>query len=119
MILLPDDWTFPTNLSEKSTPATGFKSFRSDWSSTYTAEDWAKMEANGAVFLPAAGTRGEDWVEGADNVNWQGYYWSSTPRLDMEADFWAFCMKFDLEEVDPFGYFDKNFGCAVRLVRPL
>lgn len=44
----------------------------------YTAEQWKKMEANGAVFLPSAGHRwkGTDVCE----MDWGcGYYWSSTP----------------------------------------
>jgi len=49
MILLPDEWTQPDELN--------FISGNSDWTNVYTIEQWALMEGNGAIFLPAAGTR--------------------------------------------------------------
>ena len=45
-----------------------------DWSqNTYSASDWSKMEANGAVFLPATGGR-----NGTNVIFWgvYGFYWS-------------------------------------------
>ena len=49
---------------------------------TYTSADWAKMEAAGAVFLPAAGRRPtiRDYDDGCTvmNVGNTGCYWSST-----------------------------------------
>ena len=49
---------------------------QSAWNdNTYTAAQWAEMEAAGAVFLPAAGSRkGPD----VNNVGVYGIYWSST-----------------------------------------
>jgi len=67
MILLPDDWTLPEGLS--------FTSGNSSWANVYNAEQWAQMEANGAVFLPAAGERNGTSL---NNVGSYGYYWSSS-----------------------------------------
>lgn len=41
----------------------------------YDATDWAKMEANGALFLPAVGRRTSG---GVDNLRIEGIYWSSS-----------------------------------------
>lgn len=67
MILLPDNWTLPSGLS--------FTPGESDWSNVYTAAQWLQMEANGAVFLPAAGYRSGTTV---NNVGTNGWYWSSS-----------------------------------------
>ena len=71
LILLPDNWICPSDIT-----------FRSDFSQdyvyaqTFTAEQWAKLEAIGAVFLPAAGRRLCD--RDVDHVGRGGFYWSST-----------------------------------------
>jgi len=124
MILLPDDWTFPNNLSEKSTPAVGFKSYREEWSSIYTAEDWAKMEANGAVFLPGEGRLNPD---GYINTNGSrdfvdGCYWSSSPDTISfpDDDCLVWCLTFDIYgSVIPATSLRNDACCSVRLVRPL
>lgn len=77
-ILLPDDWTsddVPSGLS-----------FSSTGNNEYTASEWARMEAAGAMFLPAAGwgssyhDEDNDPDEGNDiyNTYQDGQYWSST-----------------------------------------
>lgn len=69
VILLPDDWILPEGLSFS------FNSTPSFSDNVYSIEDWEKMEAAGAVFLPTSPYR-----EG-DNVNYIGneigYYWTS------------------------------------------
>ena len=61
LVLLPDNWTYPTNLSSSSSQS--FKSFIVAQSvytdNTYTADDWEEMEKAGAVFFPVAGFRDE------------------------------------------------------------
>ena len=75
LIFLPDNWTCPAGVSFKS----GFHSSSGvDYYAayqTFTAEQWSKLEAAGAVFLPAAGYRA-----GSDGCNVQGYggYCSAT-----------------------------------------
>ena len=43
---------------------------------TYTTDEWAAAEANGAVFLPFAGRRIR--ANRVDSINTRGYYWTST-----------------------------------------
>ena len=65
-VLLPDSWTLPAGLSFSASPK--------NWTTNdYTAEQWAQMEAAGAVFLPATGYRNPDIVY----VGEKGWYWSS------------------------------------------
>ncbi len=73
LFLFPDHYTHPTDLSA----ITGMNETDDfDWSSgnNFTAAEWAKMEAAGAVFLPAAGYRNSTVL----NDVGCGYYWSST-----------------------------------------
>lgn len=70
MIIFPDNYTHPdgTGLTSETFTTTGY-------TSTVTADGWAKMEAAGCVFLPAAGWRNIDgsWI----NDYLSGYYRSS------------------------------------------
>ncbi len=68
LILLPDNWESPMDITFNA----GFKSFARN---TYTISEWLKMEANGAVFLPAAGDR---WDQNVNLVSVWGLYWSAT-----------------------------------------
>ena len=68
LILLPDDWTLPEGLTFVSGKTVDFAQ------NTYSVADWTKLEANGAVFLPAAGYR-----VGVNFVDSEGRYWSSSP----------------------------------------
>ena len=70
-VLLPDEWVLPSGLS--------FTPDANNWTNVYTTEQWAQMEAAGAVCFPAAGTR----AGGTNNTNINNYnewccYWSST-----------------------------------------
>ncbi|MCR4799193.1 MAG: hypothetical protein K5860_01640 [Bacteroidales bacterium] len=102
LILLPDNWTLPTGVT--------FTYGEGGWSqNTYSASDWSKMEANGAVFLPAAGYRFGTDVYG---VSSGGDYWSSSAY-----DFYnAGCLYFfgDYVEAD---YGSRDYGLSVRLVQ--
>ena len=53
LILLPDGWTCPDDVSFKSGVAEDSESF-ADYQS-FSASEWSKLEANGAVFFPASG----------------------------------------------------------------
>ena len=77
LILLPDNWVCPSDITFKS-------GFYSEWGAeyyaayqTFTADQWSMLESAGAVFLPAAGNRG-----GSDLYIVQdfGCYWSATER---------------------------------------
>ena len=71
LILLPDDWTLPAGLSFTGNYTTNYTT------NSYSAADWAKMEQNGAVFLPAAGYRNSNATT-VTNANTYGHYWSSS-----------------------------------------
>lgn len=75
LIIFPDVYLHP---SEVTAPIKGYINNSQQTSTiTYTADEWSKMEAAGAVFLPAAGYRfGTSFY----NVGTQGCYWSSTPK---------------------------------------
>lgn len=106
LILLPDSWTLPSGCKFNAC----FASDREDWThnsyttnnlqilqdllqnmepemedwthNSYTLAQWAKMEAAGAVFLPAAGNR---LGKGVYGVGSYGFCWSSTPNTEFDA----------------------------------
>ena len=88
LVVLPDGWTTPQGVT--FTPSTEhgleygrdgyYKADNYDFSTrnVYTFADWLKMEAAGAVFLPAAGYRTNVAVD--NSTAYEGYYWSSSIR---------------------------------------
>lgn len=85
VIILPDNFTDPM----KNGGSGAFVSNKTphNWTANvYIAENWAYMEAAGAVFLPAAGLRSGNRVdyadEGVSHSNEMGYYWTSTSSGD-------------------------------------
>ena len=105
IILLPDDWNASiyalsyTNNSQA--PYT---------SNTITSTDWEMMEANGAVFLPAAGYRNGTSIS---FVGSYGRYWSalSTPTGS------AYNVYFTSSYFPDYNSNYRYFGHSVRLVR--
>lgn len=73
LVILPDDW-------DPSRTVRGF--FTQNAMNTLTIDQWDKVEAEGAIFLPAAGQRYRDsWENVSDQMNsygYEGWYWSST-----------------------------------------
>ena len=111
LIFLPDNWTCPEGLTFKS----GFhSSYGVDYYATYqtfTAEQWSKLEAAGAIFLPAAGDRyGSDVYD----VQYGSYYWSATKSNSIGAD----CLYFYSGRADMLGDY-RYYGLSVRLVKDL
>lgn len=106
LILLPDEFTYPAGCPEM--PPAYYDNYQANpgteiyGSSTsdnpqfyyerieYTAAQWQQMEANGAVFLPAAGQRSmsenNQAYKGnhASNHKPWGAYWSSTKWVNLE-----------------------------------
>ena len=74
-ILLPDNWTLPAGLTFTATPY-------NYTTNVYTASEWEKLEAAGAVFLPAAGFRYGIDINGLPAGN--GYYWTPTPSFQYD-----------------------------------
>lgn len=99
-VLLPDSWTLPAGLS--------FTAIPNDWTTNvYTAEQWAQMEAAGAVFLPATGYRNPDIVY----VGEKGWYWSSDVLTANAA------YDFEFTETNSRVFGSRHyFGQPVRLV---
>ena len=102
MILLPDEWTLPSGLS--------FTAGNSSWANVYTTEQWEQMEQNGAVFLPAAGTRQDILVYSVGN---SGNYWSAS-----RGNVGAYGVFFSSSDLNPQIIFGSIcYGYSVRLVR--
>ena len=92
---------------------TAINTDHSAWdNNTISASNWASYEANGAVFLPAAGFRDGT---GVYNVGSNGFYWSSTPGDEYDA----YYLYFDSEYLDPQYDYRRNYGRSVRLVKDL
>ena len=103
LILLPDSWTLPEGL-------TFISGANGDYAQNiYSASEWSKMEANGAVFLPAAGDRGGTDVY---SVGSYGYYLSSSARDDYSA-YYLYFGSYDVST----GRNDRDYGRSVRLVQ--
>ena len=101
-LLLPDEWTIPGGLS--------FTPDVNDWASnTYTADQWAQMEAAGAVCLPIAGCR--EGVTFKEN----GYYWSSSVYESGNA--YSKSVQINNTEASPYTLDYRDHGLSVRLVR--
>ncbi len=95
LVLLPDDW---------KTTIYGIKD-----GTVISKSDWTnKLEANGAVFLPAAGYRFNNWEK---SVGTDGYYWSSDPEDTPYLRFNNAMLSTSTN------VFDQEYGLSVRLVK--
>ena len=80
--------------------------------SSYTDIEWATEEANGSIFLPAAGFRSGNTVSSEGE---EGYYHSSTPS----GDYNKYILFFDVYVLTPAdNNLTLNRGMSVRLVFP-
>ena len=111
LILLPDNWTCPAGVTFKS----GFHSSNGvDYYASYqtfTAAEWSKLEAAGAVFLPAAGYRHGSSVY---RVQWFGYCWSAT-----EVDSYGANILYIRPDGAGMDYVYRYYGQSVRLVKDI
>ena len=107
VIIFPDSYTHPAGV----TAPTGINATSStSWDGNrYTATDWAKMEAVGCVFLPAAGRRDGTTIY---NVNAYVRYWTST----YSTAGLAYLVDISNTSMNPANDFQKAFGYSVRLV---
>lgn len=110
LIIFPDSYTHPGDVTAPTSINTASAAFTVN---TYDATAWGKMEAAGAVFLPAAGYRSAATV---NYVGERGYYWSSTSyssdvtRAKRSVYFANNVVVMDL-------YDSRASGFSVRLVR--
>jgi len=106
LILLPDEWTAPDGIS--FTPArNGFNT------NAYTMEQWERLEAAGAIFLPAAGFRQYTFF---NYENQYGVYWSVSPYGAEHPDC-ALCLLFNDNMLYPSDGEGRRNGLSVRLVQ--
>ena len=106
IVLLPDNWnasSYPLNEPNASSVSYTVNEI--------TIEAWSFMEANGAVFLPAAGTRDTWWVSDA---GFNGGYWSASEN---DSDY-AYGVHFSDSDLNPaYQYYYRFKGLSVRLVK--
>ena len=111
LIFLPDNWICPAGVTFKS----GFHNYISTEYyaayQTFTADQWSKLEAAGAVFLPAAGYRNGTVV---NKLQYNGYSWSA-PEVNSN---YANNLKFRSADASVRGG-DRHHGLSVRLVKDL
>ena len=107
VIIFPDVYSHPAGV----TAPTGINATSSTswYGNKYTATDWAKMEAAGCVFLPAAGWRDATTIR---KVNEYVRYWTST----YYSASMAHNVGIENTIMTPANYNQKNYGYAVRLV---
>ena len=107
IVFLPDYWICPAGITFKSGYSYDYVNYQ-----IFTLSDWQKLEAAGAVFLPAFGYRGGSDV---NRVQECAVYWSATVNFSDEAG----CLYFDFgADAYPF-YNSRDYGQAVRLVQDL
>ena len=106
IILLPDNWTVSTYALNDTN-----NRYANYTSNIVTAADWTNvLEANGAVFLPAAGYRSGP---GVDYAGSRGYYWSANQCNSLDAYYGAYFSSNDFD----MSHTMRVFGYSVRLVR--
>ena len=108
LILLPDNWTCPAGVTFNS----GFgNAYRGEFQ-IFITEQWLKLEATGAVFLPAAGSRVGSHIMGGMQLD--GSYWSANDENTISAYYLGF-------HYSGTGMYPTNIivGQSVRLVKDL
>ena len=120
-VLFPDNYIHPSLLADLFT--------KEDINNCHNpavslhASDWNKMEAAGAVFLPAGGYRDGTTVTLKLYGTEYGDYWTSTETTNQGSsnDRYAIMLNFGRdEESDFFDFynFPRYNGCSVRLIGP-
>lgn len=113
VILFPDVFDVPS----LSSSSWGTINGSSNFTSTISLEDWYKLEASGAVFLPATGMRNSS-TSSAPSVSYfneYGYYWSGSNNTTSAAYAYQFA-----KSTNKYNYSSSKYnGHAVRLMRPV
>ncbi|MBQ2187148.1 MAG: PEGA domain-containing protein [Bacteroidales bacterium] len=119
VILLPDSWN-PKTYKLKNTNKPEAKMYKNDISK----DDWENvLEPNGAIFLPAAGSRDISyWGREKSFRLWDPYYacmyWSSTGDGGERAACICFALRNEALVYSE-GFQQRPIGCSVRLVCPV
>ena len=130
LILLPDNWTVPKDIviaSGMNTYVPG-ENYNCDYAAyqTFTAAEWKKLEKNGAIFLPAAGSRYPADFYGTEiNPSYfqeDGKYWTSTKYFVPSYDNWetgeSYSLHFYSGELYTREYYNV-YGFSVRLAKDI
>ena len=132
LILLPDEWILPEGLTFNPSTEKGLE-WGEDYlegqyinsnkdnflHNSYNKEEWTKMEAAGAVFLPAASVRsGAEYYNKEELEAYCGTYWSKTNSSSYFSN--AYSLEFTNWILQPATGKSLRllyFGCSVRLVQ--
>ena len=109
LILLPDNWVCPSGVTFKSGFHSSYGVSYYAAYQTFTADQWSKLEAAGAVFLPASGYR---YGTNVSHVQDYGNYWSATEDYGYDAIYLFF-----YSEEAFMGWSGRFIGQSVRLVK--
>lgn len=104
LVVLPDNWNASTyTLSNTNSNNASFSD------NVISSSNWGTMEAAGAVFLPAAGSRAGTSVSGTGA---NGYYWSSS----CQNQTYAYLLSFNDANLAPTQGDFRYYGQSVRSV---
>ena len=113
LIFLPDNWTCPAGITFKSGFHSSSGSSYFAFYQTFNEDQWSKLEAAGAVFLPAAGYR---YGSNVHDVQYYGDYWSgSATEYDSGS---AYFLEFRSDDAGMISD-GRVLGQSVRLVKDL
>ena len=131
VILLPDNWSGTGFTPSSTVGLTAVTDRYYDWrrttdyyeNNTYTATQWAEMEASGAIFFPVTGGAyiSDDQIK-YSAPDESGMYWSSTYKLTpgypstFNYPNSAGILSFDYFELNPKSNITNYRGISVRLV---
>ena len=127
LILLPDNWTAPKDIviaSGMNTYVPGDDLYAAY--QTFTVSEWKKLEKNGAIFLPAAGSRypGDFYGTEINTSYFQevGQYWTSTKYFVPGYDNWesgeSYYLRFYSGGLYTRGHYNV-YGFSVRLAKDI
>lgn len=109
LILFPDNYVHPTGVTV--TGSCDYNTTNAGYSVFSVTSGWDKMEAAGAVFLPAAGYR--DGTSAPSQVASHGYYWLSSESESYKA----YRLLFHSGETTASNPQERHYGFSVRLVK--
>ena len=105
LVIFPDSYSHPTDVDAVKSANTTTAAYDTN---SWSGENWTKMEAAGAVFLPAACSRYGKMI-----FTGSGLYWSST---SYQANT-AYGLNFSSTGMNPTGTTVRSNGGSVRLVK--
>jgi hypothetical protein len=113
VILFPDDYYHPSGVAlPNNINNPGSYGYTIWHENVYTETDWSQMEANGCVFLPAAGGRYN--ATSVTLAGSYGFYWSAS----CSGNYGAYYLYFYDTGLSPsYSYYQRKLGFSVRLVQ--